>query len=345
MCSTWWPAVFSVITSASAISRLVRPLGNKPEDLGLALGEPRRIPLAHAQRRPAGGLEDRVDRPLVEHPAADQLAQLTARLADGASRAVGAIVGDGVVGVGCGEQPGTDAELRRGRCAVIARPVEALVVCPRGEGERRQRRGALEHALGVVGVEANPLPLADAQRATLVPDPVGHRDPAQVMQQARSPDLRRLHARAAQCLHPGRRERGDPDRMPPQEPDLEIDELAERSGHRVQPSARDRRHRLGLHRDHPLPGVVGRRRAQEGIRLGERGIDDLGIIATTAAPPQRRDRRLWIAGLGERDEVVGNADDPKRPRDLLPGDARRHPVAVPARHQLAECAGHLLGHL
>jgi hypothetical protein len=164
------------------------------------------------------------------------------------------------------------------------------------------------------------------------------------MQQARGPDLRRLHTRAAQGLHPGRRQRSDPDRMPPQEPDLEIHELAERAGHRVQSGARDRRHRLGLHRDHPLPGIVGGRRAQEGIRLGERGIDDLGVIATTAAPPQRRGRRLWIACLGERDEVVGDADDPKRPRDLLPGDVRRHPVAVPPRHQLAERTGHPVGH-
>lgn len=38
-----------------------------------------------------------------------------------------------------------------------------------------------------------------------------------------------------------------------------------------------------------------------------------------------------------------DADDPQRPRDLLPRHIRRDPRAVPPRHHLTEGAGHLVG--
>jgi hypothetical protein len=192
-----------------------------------------------------------------------------------------------------------------GRAAMRAQPgrqaprsVPARAGCSRGEGGRA--------------------PTRHGQRTTLLPDPVGHRNPAEVMEQARGPDLRGLRARAAQRLHPGRRERSHPERMLRKH-------LTLRSTN--SPNAR-------ATESSPAPGIVATGSGSTAItRARHRG-----------RPPRRRRRRLWIAGLGERDQVVGDPDDPKRPRDLRPGGVRRHPVAVPPRHQLPERTGHPVGH-
>jgi hypothetical protein len=69
---------------------------------------------------------------------------------------------------------GTDA-------AVIAASVEPLVVICYQRRERRQRRCLAEHPLRVIGVEADLLPFGGVERARLVPDPVRHRSPTEIV--------------------------------------------------------------------------------------------------------------------------------------------------------------------
>src|SRR5439155_250784 len=52
---------------------------------------------------------------------------------------------------------------------------------------RPQRRGEAEDALGVISVQANPLPLRLIERTVLDPDPVRHADHAEVVDLARTP--------------------------------------------------------------------------------------------------------------------------------------------------------------
>ena len=231
MCSTWWPAVFSVIVSARAISFVGPALREEAQDLDLALAEPGRP-----------GLADRSAAPRPPPPARRRSCACRARRRGPSRRArrvrrsavergaVGAVVRHRVIGVGSGQQPRPDVELRRRRLRGGSREPSSRSWCePASRASGASDRGALEHALGVVRVQPDPLALARVQRARLVPDPVGHGDPADVVEEARGAHLRDLGARAAERLGGGRRELGDPGRVPVQEVDLDVGELAERA--------------------------------------------------------------------------------------------------------------------
>ena len=214
-----------------------------------------------------------------------------------------------------------------------------------GSGEQsewRERAGALEDALGVVGMEADALPLAGGQRAGLLPDPVRHRHPAEVVEEARGADLRDLTARAAERAGGRRRKLGHPRGVAAQKPDLEVGELAESPSDELHPRARYGRHRRGLGIDYAVPGVGGVRDPHERLGIGEDGVDDLRIVAAAASAPKSLDRRLTTAVLCEGDEVVRDPDDAKRPGDLLAGDLARHPLAIPAFGDLPERLSHLV---
>ena len=68
--------------------------------------------------------------------------------------------------------------------------------------ERRERRRLVQHPLGQVGVQADPLPLAGAERPRLVPDRVRDAQPAEAVDEPGAPQRRR------------RRRRGRPSRCP-----------------------------------------------------------------------------------------------------------------------------------
>ena len=141
MCSTWWPAVFSVIASACAISLLVSTLREQAQHLDLALAQPGRVTLtdlAAAQRPPPRAPRRRcASRRLRRAPSR----RARARACSGRSAApVRAIVGHRVIGVGGGQEPRSDAQLRGLGSAVIARAVEPLVMRAGDRGQRRERR-------------------------------------------------------------------------------------------------------------------------------------------------------------------------------------------------------------
>ena len=99
-------------------------------------------------------------------------------------------LGHRVVGVGGGEQARRRRERRGGGSAVVARAVETLVVEAGDRRERGQERGAGEDALGVVGVQPDPLPVVRRERARLLPDADRDRHPPEIVHQRAAPDRR-----------------------------------------------------------------------------------------------------------------------------------------------------------
>ena len=79
------------------------------------------------------------------------------------------------------------ARSRRAAAAVVARPVEPLVVHAGDAGHRLERLGRGQDALRVVRVHPHLLPLGGGQRAGLLPDRVRDRDAAEVARAARRP--------------------------------------------------------------------------------------------------------------------------------------------------------------
>jgi hypothetical protein len=114
-------------------------------------------------------------------------------------------LGHRVEGVGRGEQPRRHAELRTRSPAVIAGPVEALVVGPCDRRERREKRRAREHALGVVRVQAHLLPFVWRKRSRLLPDARVHRHATEVMDEPGPPDRSPTYRvdLAGACSHAG----------------------------------------------------------------------------------------------------------------------------------------------
>ena len=137
-------------------------------------------------------------------------------------------------------------------------------------------RGALEHALGVVGMEADALPLASTQRAGLLPDPVRHGHPPEVVQEARGSDLRDLTARTAEPGGGRRGKLGHAARSGREGTRPEVRELAERPGDGLQPRARYGRHRRGLGVDYAIPGVGDVGDPHESVGIGKDGIATCG---------------------------------------------------------------------
>src|SRR5919107_5681910 len=71
---------------------------------------------------------------------------------------------------------------------MVARAVEALVVRTSDWRERGEEQRARDHALGLVRMKANLLPLADGERPGLLPGAGADRDAAEVVDERRAPD-------------------------------------------------------------------------------------------------------------------------------------------------------------
>src|SRR5215211_4051403 len=70
---------------------------------------------------------------------------------------------------------------------MVARAVEALVVRTRDWRQRGEQRRARDHALGLVGMEADLLPLAGGQRPGALPGAGADRDSPEVVDERRAP--------------------------------------------------------------------------------------------------------------------------------------------------------------
>ena len=131
-----------------------------------------------------------------------------------------------------------------------------------------------------------------------------------------------------------------------QEVELDVGELAERAGDRRQPApSRSSRPARGSASITALPRVGRVGGAQERVGLGEGGVDDRRVIAAPAAALERRDRRRAVARAGDHDEVVGDADDPHRARDLLAGRLAGNPLPSQRSISCPSARGHRVGHV
>jgi hypothetical protein len=131
-----------------------------------------------------GRTEHGVDRVLVELALLDIVTELLRSVVGRARGAVRPRLAHRLVRVGCGEDPRLRRQRAAGEPARVSRPVEPFVVRGRQLCEGGKARRAGERALGQVGMHAHPLHLGLGQHARLVPDPVGHAEPADVVQQA-----------------------------------------------------------------------------------------------------------------------------------------------------------------
>ena len=86
------------------------------------------------------------------------------------------------------QQAGGAGQLGGGDAAVVAGPVQALVVSAGDRLEVRPERAVGQHPLGPVGVQAHVLPLVGGQRTRPAPGGRAHRHPAQVVHQPGTPD-------------------------------------------------------------------------------------------------------------------------------------------------------------
>ena len=146
-------------------------------------------------------------------PAAGHLSPQLARGLAGAERVpVRPRLGHRVVDVRRGQQPVRRRQRGRGQPPRIARAIEALVV-PGGDlAAAAERVHPGQHPVGQVGVQPDPLGLGLGEGAGLVPDRVGHPEPAQVMDQPRAAQDRHVvvgvtgypRRRAGQVRHPAR---------------------------------------------------------------------------------------------------------------------------------------------
>jgi hypothetical protein len=84
--------------------------------------------------------------------------------------------------IGRGEQASLEGQVSRAHAPVVTGAVEPLVMTGRQRGECGQRRAALQHPRGPVGMQADLLPGGRAERARLIPDRTGDARPADVMQ-------------------------------------------------------------------------------------------------------------------------------------------------------------------
>ena len=85
--------------------------------------------------------------------------------------------------VGRGQQPVLERQRVSGERAVIARPVDTLVVRRREPREGRERVAPGQDPVGRIGMKPHALPFGRRERTLLVPDPVLHGDAADVVQE------------------------------------------------------------------------------------------------------------------------------------------------------------------
>ena len=218
-----------------------------------------------------------------------------------------------------------------------------------GAGQRRQRReraGALEHALGVVRVQADALPLGRAQRPGLVPDPVRHGHPAEVVQEARGADLRHLGPRAAERpRRPSAASSATRAECPCRNVELDVGELAERAGDRS-PAPRPRPSRpargsASMTRSHASGASAARSERARARRAPRRRPPGHSRARGGARAPDRRRHGRRARAIATRSWATQTI---RTGREICsPASFARQPLAVPALHELPERDGDRLG--
>jgi hypothetical protein len=255
-------------------------------------------------------------------------------------RAVRAILGHGLVGVGRCEHARADRDRGPGRSAMVSRAVQTLMMHPRQRGQRREQPAPAEYALAVVGVQPHLFPVGRGQRAPLLPDPVGDRRAPDVMQQRGALQRDRVGPRNTEALGCTARERGDARGMAVVERRLQVDRVAEGAADRVQRRAGHLDHRIGLRLDGRPNRVCSRQLGENRLGSAAELLRDHGIERPARAAAGRPHRQRDAAEPIEERCLRGHLGDACRRGDLLPPQASRGALPVPGLEDLVEAALH-----
>src|SRR6266851_4691794 len=98
-----------------------------------------------------------------------------------------AIFAHRLVGLRDRQQAGGERQSVSGQPDVVAGAIEPLMMETRDGRGRTHRAGEAQDALGVIGMQANPLPLGLIERTAFDPHPIGHAHHAKVVNLRRSP--------------------------------------------------------------------------------------------------------------------------------------------------------------
>ena len=182
---------------------------------------------------------------------------------------------------------------------------------------------------------------SSVELARLVEDPVGDRELADVVQQPGAAQVA-LHDRVeAEDLADPHGDLRHPHGVQGGERRLRVDHPRERLGDAVDPVVVGAQHQVaGLPVRHV--GVLERRPERAVAADGQEGVDERGIEPAPAPPARDLARRLHAAGRVEDLDGLGEAEDPREQRDLLPREPVRLPAPVPVLVERADRRRRLL---
>src|SRR5215207_5917836 len=200
---------------------------------------------------------------------------------------------------------------------MVARAVEALVVRTSDRRERGEKRRARDNALGLVGMKANLLPLADGQRPGPLPGAGADRDAAEVVDERRAADRSRARGvqPAALCRRGG--ELRDTGRVAREVRRDQVRESAHRRERPVDRLSLERQAGLWLTGEHLIPSRRLRIEREDLVGVVGKARGHVRIEPAAGAVAGEPRRVLYAADPTLEDGVDGDVDDPHWQRDLL----------------------------
>ena len=254
--------------------------------------------------------------------------------------AMGSRLAHPLVRVGRGEDPRRPRDARSRQSARISGAVQTLPVLDCDRAQRRQRGGLLQHPLGEIRVEPQPLPFAGAQGAALVPDRVRDPEAAEVVDEAGTP--KRPHVRVGQpqtgCGLG--RERRDRLRVPEEVRRLQVDEVRDRDERVVEAVVQENDCELRLRLDHRVPRSYLVEAGQDDLGFGVDQIRDRRIEVLPTPVPDERPHALHAADAVRDLDELGHLGDPRRDRHLVARELAWPAAPVPALVRGAERVEH-----
>ena len=219
--------------------------------------------------------------------------------------------------------------------AVVAGAVDALVVGAGEAADRRERRRLREGALAEVRMEAHALPLAEPERAGLLPDGVRDAHAAEVARERRAPHG--VHLAGGEAEAPRRRlgEVGDAGRVLPEPRRLEPGERGEGTERGVDALVRDPqlRQRLGVERLLPHARLV--EPVEQVVEVAHREVGEPRLVRRAVSALDHGAGLVGAGGGEEERDVPADVQEPDRQRQLVAADGREA-ASVPAGEHVLE---------
>ena len=206
----------------------------------------------------------------------------------------------------------------------------------RRRGEPGQERRATQDALGEVGVEPDPLPLAGRERPRLLPDGHWDRDPAHVLDQGRASYRRDLVLVEAAAFRRPARQLRHSGGVAGKERAYEVGKVPHRREGAIDPAALEDEARGRLAREGLIPDrhlVVDR---EDGLGILNEPGGDHRVEGATGPLAHNRGRQLRPAEHALNVDVPSHVGDPHGQRDVLLLLHLGRPLSVPALVDVGE---------